>query len=561
MHINDVSDSLDAILRKYSKHPSILMIQQLVVGVSFSFCEVSLVHIQREINNLDVKRSNPSKTITAKNLKDYIDICGTVLHDTINYGINNAYFDDAMKLADLTPVHKTETTTDKSNYRPISGLPSGSKIFERIIQCQIRNYVDQFLSPYLCGYRKGYSVQHALITLLENWRISLDKNGFGGAILMDLSKAFDTLNHDLLIAKLHAYGFSKEALKLVKSYLSNRWQRTKVNSSYSTWTELLQGVPQGSILGPLLFNIYLNDLFYIPLNTNLCNFADDNTLYACDISLNDLVEKLESSALLVIDWFRNNYMKLNESKSHLLICGNKAEVIIAKVGKAPVIESYEVKLLGVVIDRDLKFKKHMNLVYKKAGKKLNALSRLCNLLPFDKRRNLMKAFVMSQFSFSPLVSMFYDRNLNSKIDALHYRALKIVYRDNKLSFKDILRKDNSITVHHKNIHFLAIEMYKVKQDIAPPFMADIFKLREIPNHSVIGGLRYQSEFYNYDNPKSLHYGLETLRSFGPKIWNILPDNIKSSSNLTIFKRNIKTWTPVNCPCRLCKPFLPGIGFI
>ena len=169
-----------------------------------------------------------------------------------------------MKLADTTPVHKKDAVTIKSNYRPISGLPSGSKIFERIIQRQIAFYMETFLSPYLCGYIKGYSVQHTLIALLEKVCLSLDNKGYGGAILMDLSKGFDTLNHDLLIAKLHAYGFSK-TLFLIKSYLSNRWQRTKINNSYSSWTELLLGVCQSSILGPLLFNINLNDLFSLHL--------------------------------------------------------------------------------------------------------------------------------------------------------------------------------------------------------------------------------------------------------------------------------------------------------
>ena len=448
ININVHSDPMDGILRKYSNHPSILNIQRVIEKSSFSFHEISLADIVLEINNLDVTRTNPVNTISAKHLKDYVDICGIVLHETINYGIINSVFDDSMKLADLTPVHKKDDIMNKCNYRPISGLPSGSKIFERIIQGQIGDFVEKFLSPYLCGYRKGYSVQHALIASLEQWCISLDRNGFGGAVLMDLSKTFDTLNHDLLIAKLHADGFSMKALKLINSYLCNRWQRTKVNNSFSSWTELLQGVPQGSILGPLLFNIYLNDLFFFPLDTDVCNFADDTTLYACGISLNDLVNKLESAAYLVIDWFRNNYMKLNESKCHLLLCGKKEEVVITKIGSASITETHEVRLLGVMIDRELRFKNYINFIYKKAGKELNALARLCNLITFEKCRSLMKAFVLSQFSFSPLIWMFVDRTVNTKIDALHYRALKIVYRDNELSFEELLRRDKSVTVHH-----------------------------------------------------------------------------------------------------------------
>ena len=155
-------------------------------------------------------------------------------------------------MADVTPIYKKNERTVNKNYRTISVLPVCSKCFERLMEKQVTPYIDTYLFPYLCGYIKGYSAQHALLSLLEKWKESIDNNGYASGVLMDLSKAFAMLNHELLIAKLDAYGFSKEDLKLIHNYLKNRWQHVKMNTSFSSWTELSLCVPQVSVLDPLV---------------------------------------------------------------------------------------------------------------------------------------------------------------------------------------------------------------------------------------------------------------------------------------------------------------------
>ena len=171
------------------------------------------------MNKVNIKKASTFKNIPANILKQNADICTPIWLDLINYSFQNNEFPDKLKVADIKSVFKKGDSTNVKTYRPVSVLPVTSKIFERIMQTQITDYISDFLSPLLCGYRTGFSAQHVLIALLEKWKISLDKRVFSGAVLMDLSKAFDCLNHDLLIAKLNAYGFSKQSLTLIISYL------------------------------------------------------------------------------------------------------------------------------------------------------------------------------------------------------------------------------------------------------------------------------------------------------------------------------------------------------
>ena len=180
-----------------------------------------------------------------------------------NSSIPESDFPNELKAGDISSLFKKDDSFSKNNFRPITVLSSVSKIFERLMYEHVMPFVECFLSPLLCGFRKGYNTQHALLKFLETCKMTMDNGGFPGALLMDLSKAFDCLNHELLLAKLQAYGFSRGALAIIHSYLSNRRERVKINGSFSTWKNTNLGVPQGSVLGPLLFNIYINDIFLL----------------------------------------------------------------------------------------------------------------------------------------------------------------------------------------------------------------------------------------------------------------------------------------------------------
>ena len=202
-------------------------------------------------------------------------------------------------------------------------LNTFSKVYEKVIKKQLVRFMEEYFSPLISAYRTNYSSQHVIIRLLEEWIKNLDDNLVVGALLTDLFKAFDCIPQDLLIAKLAAYDLSEEALMYILSYLSNRKQCVRINDTYSEFENIITGVPQGSILGPLLFNLSINDLLFFILIASVHNFTDDNRLSAFAENVSELINILQGESEVITDWFKENQMIVNPEKFRVIIIDKK----------------------------------------------------------------------------------------------------------------------------------------------------------------------------------------------------------------------------------------------
>ena len=356
-----------------------------------------------------------------------------------------------------------------------------SKIYERYIHNSVIPYINKCLSEFVAAYRKRYSSSHVLIRLVENWKKELDNKEYVSAILMDLSKAFDCIPHELLIAKMDANGFSENALTFFFYYLKRRKQSVQINNTYSIFQLLLSGVLQGSILGPILFNLFINDLFMFIKNSDLHDFADDNTISGVSSLLNELTSELEKEGSIATQWFRDNSMIVNPEKFQAIILDGKNQknnpqklTIDEKV-----ITSFEnVTLLGLEVDSKLHFDEHISKLCNKSAGQLNALCSIRHLIGSEERKILINSFVYSNFNYCPLVWYFSSRKSINKIENIQKRALMLLLNDYSSDYETLLKKTNKCTMEVKSLRLLALEIFKAFNENCPTFIKDYFEKSE-----------------------------------------------------------------------------------
>ena len=552
VNISDIK-GIDMALDVYKDHPSILAIKDMNINkVPFTFTKVTARYVELKINKLNAKKAAGSDMIPPKLVKLLHKELATDMANIINICIEHGVFPNDMKLAEIAPLYKKLDSLSKDNYRPVNVIGVLSKLFEIILAEQLGIYFHDVFNVLLSAYRKKYSCQNSLLVMTEAWKEALDRKMYVGAILMDLSKAFDCLPPDLFISKLNAYKVSKQACSLLASYLSNRKQRVKLGNERSAWKETVKGVPQGSGLGPLIFNIFINDFFTFITQCNVLNYADDNTLYTFNHNEQIVIDRLQFDSRIAVKWFQDNFMQANPSKfQFIFLCPSK---ITENVGSSlPIYDTNiertnSVKLLGVNIDDKLAFKEHVNGLHKKASRQLNAFKRISKNLQVQERELVYNSFVSSIFSFCPLVWHFCGKTESRRIEKLNERALRIVYDEYELSYCDLLVKTNKLSLKRLRMLNFAIELYRIRNGHSIDSMK-IFDNKK----DVTYNLRHKNQNV-IPRVNTTQYGLQSFKYYTSHLWNQIPNDIKEVESINRFKSLIFSWNGFKCDCQLCSEY-------
>ena len=371
-----------------------------LIHSTFYLSPISEIEIMAIINDISSKKSKDINNIDFSLIKIIAGFIIKPLHYILNLSFTESIFPDKMKIAIVLPIYKKLDKLKVSSYRPISILPQFSKILEKLIHKRMYQYIysNNLLNPNQFGFIDHSNTMYASAVLTDFVSRSLDRNFYVSSIFLDLEKAFDTVDHTLLLYKLNKLGFRGHIWKLLKSYLTNRYQCVKIDSVKSSLKKINVGVPQGSILGPLFFILFINDIF-IDKDAQLILFADDTSLTLAAKDKNTLENKLNMYIKKLKCWFDNNKLKLNLSKTKILNYDKDINYTIILDNK--LIENVKTyKFLGVYLDHKLNYNLHISKVISKISKIMYMLKRVSKFLNTKSLILLYNSLILPHFIFS-----------------------------------------------------------------------------------------------------------------------------------------------------------------
>jgi hypothetical protein len=473
-------------------------------------------------------------------VKDVGDLVSKPLSMIFNSSLANGMFPDIWKLARVTPIFKSGAKKDVNNYRPISVISIFSRILERIVHDQMFDFLleNNVITKNQSAFRKLYSTITSLICSTDYWYENIDCKKLNLTIFLDLRKAFDTVDHKIMVEKLRRYGIRNTAGNWFQSYLDHRKQFCSVNGQRSKTSEVTCGIPQGSCLGPLLFIIYLND-FEKCLKFSQANiYADDTSVTIASDDVEKLVFEAQQELLNLSEWMRINKLSPNPAKTEYMVIGHSRKVNALNISSTLTLNGSDIKRvtktksLGVTVDENLKWDEQYKIVKGKICGGLASLKKLKNIIPQTKLCSVYYAIVESHLRYANVIWGSLPKTKLDNLQRLQDRARSIIesarFKDNWscdwLSVENLIHFDRSVMT------------YKIMNKLSPESLWDKFQQRSSQSNYATRHCRdLLIPRLNTEHAKKGYYYSAV------KVWNDIPVNIRELPTISRFKKELKEY--------------------
>lgn len=478
--------------------------------------------VTKVINQLKIKKGGVDG-IHSKVLIALVDFISQPLTHILNQCIAHSVWPNCLKKAEVIPIHKANEKFSPSNYRPISLISNIAKIFEKIISNRILNFVHKhkLLSKKQFGFLKKIGTSDALNFLTNLLYDKLDKSTPIAVTFLDLAKAFDTVDHSILINKLFNYGIRGCALELIKDYLNNRYQCVKINGVVSGYQLINTGVPQGTILGPLLFILYINDLLSQLPNETIISFADDTAVIAIEKSWSLVKQKMNQNLNIISNWLKCNKLSLNINKTEVITFGNYSNSVpltfTISINEQIINRVEYTKYLGIIIDYRLTWEKHIEKIINKTKYLIFILYKLTNIMSYESLMMIYYAFFHSAVNYGSIAwGGAYNNNLQI-LQRMQNRLLKIIEKNKFITLKTTPNLIQNFEINSLLHHYdkLSTE-YSLSNSVTR-------------NKSLTLPKRYKTVSSKNSYVKAM------------VLFNALPKELKAIKSVSIRKKKIKKW--------------------